>query len=257
MRLAQRAAQDRRPGPSAAYSSRMSTTRHRGQRPIEHAALERRRSSYSPGHRVVVALQRRRRRAEHDQRAGALRAHDRDVAAVVARALLLLVRAVVLLVDDDQPDVARAARTPPSACRRRRRRRRGGCAATDRAARRRTGRCAGSRRARRTPARKSAATAGVSAISGTSISTRRPASRTASGEAQVDLGLAAAGDAVQQRTVETCPLRPARAGARTRCLLVGQDMRLASRHRDGRMLERVALDAPARQGDEARVPSGA
>ena len=77
----------------------------------------------------------------------------------------------MLLVDDDQADVGRAARTRPTACRRRRRRRRGGCAATGRGARRRTGRCAGWRRGRRTPARNSAATAGVSAISGTSIST--------------------------------------------------------------------------------------
>src|SRR5262249_61157908 len=56
------------------------------------------------GTAVGVGPLRRARRAENDQRAGALRAHDRDVAGVVARALLLLVRAVVLLVDDDQPE---------------------------------------------------------------------------------------------------------------------------------------------------------
>ena len=46
--------------------------RHGGERPIEHAALEHD-ALVLAGHRVVVALHRRRRRAEHDQRAGALR----------------------------------------------------------------------------------------------------------------------------------------------------------------------------------------
>ena len=46
--------------------------------------------------------------------------------------------------------------------------------------------------------RKRAAAAGVSAISGTSISTRRPGVPNLGGQADVDLGLAAAGDAVQQ-----------------------------------------------------------
>ena len=50
--------------------------------------------------------------------------------------------------------------------------------------------------------RNSAATAGVSAISGTSISTLRPGARTVARQAQIDLGLAAAGDAVQQRDAE-------------------------------------------------------
>ena len=221
MRLAQRAAEDRRPGPRPRTPRACRRRVTDGERPIEHAALEHD-ALVLAGHRVVVALHRRRRRAEHDQRAGALRAHDRDVAAVVARALLLLVRAVVLLVDDDQADVARAARTPPSACRRRRRRRRGGCAATDRAARRRRGRCAESRRGRRTPARNSAATAGVSAISGTSISTRRPAARTAADEAEVDLGLAAAGDAVQQRDAEGAARRRARAAASSARVLLAR-----------------------------------
>ena len=77
--------------------------RHGGERPVEDPALQD--DALEPArHRVVVGLHRRRRRAEHDQRAGALRAHDRHVAAVVARALFLLVRAVVLLVDDDQAE---------------------------------------------------------------------------------------------------------------------------------------------------------
>ena len=57
---------------------------------------------------VVGALERRRRRAEDRDRARALRAHDRQIAPVVADALLLLERRVVLLVDDD--DAQRAHR---------------------------------------------------------------------------------------------------------------------------------------------------
>ena len=78
--------------------------RHRRERPVEHPALEDN-ALVLAGHRVVIALHRRRRRSEDDQRAGALRPDDRDVAPVVARALLLLVRAVMLLVDDDQADL--------------------------------------------------------------------------------------------------------------------------------------------------------
>ena len=76
---------------------------HRGERPVEHAPLEHD-ALVLPGHRVVITLHRRRRRTEDDQRAGALAANDRDVAPVVARTLVLLVRTVVLLVDDDQAD---------------------------------------------------------------------------------------------------------------------------------------------------------
>ena len=52
--------------------------------------------------RALQRFQRRRRRAEHDRNAEPLRAHDRQVARGVAEAFLLLERAVVLLVDDDQ-----------------------------------------------------------------------------------------------------------------------------------------------------------
>ena len=104
-RVAQRRAEDRRPGPAAAYSSRMSTIRTLASGRSSTRLLERD-QRVAAALRVVVALQRRRRRAEHDQRARLARAHDRDVAAVVARALLLLVRAVVLLVDDDQAERA-------------------------------------------------------------------------------------------------------------------------------------------------------
>ncbi len=50
--------------------------------------------------------------------------------------------------------------------------------------------------------RNCAATAGVSAISGTSIKARPSRITRRGGEPEVDLGLAAAGDAVQQRNFE-------------------------------------------------------
>ena len=55
--------------------------------------------------RVVPGLERRRRAAEHDDGARALRAHHRDVARVIPQPLLLLVAPVVLLVDDENPEV--------------------------------------------------------------------------------------------------------------------------------------------------------
>ena len=53
---------------------------------------------------VVVAFQRRRGRAEHDHGAFHLAAHNGDVARVVAGRLLLLVGMLVLLVHDDQAE---------------------------------------------------------------------------------------------------------------------------------------------------------
>ena len=55
--------------------------------------------------RALEALERRRGRAEHDGNRQALRASQRQVARGVAEAFLLLVRGVVFLVDDDQPGV--------------------------------------------------------------------------------------------------------------------------------------------------------
>ena len=55
--------------------------------------------------RVLERLQRRRGRAEHAHRAGALGAHHRQVARVVAQLLFLLERRVVLLVDHHHPEV--------------------------------------------------------------------------------------------------------------------------------------------------------
>ncbi len=51
---------------------------------------------------VGEALQRRRGRTQHHRHAQRARADDREIARVVAPAVLLLVRAVVFLVDDDQ-----------------------------------------------------------------------------------------------------------------------------------------------------------
>ena len=76
-------------------------------------------------------------------------------------------------------------------------------------------------------------------------------------EAQVDLGLAAAGDAVQQRGVIRAP--PARAAQRVerRLLLVGErrPVDVASVRRRG--LERIALDAPPFDRDEPQREPGA
>ena len=162
----------------------------------------------------------------HD-RAGALRAHQRDVAPVVAHALLLLERAVVLLVDDDRRRGRRAARTPPSA---RRRAIRDLAAAQPRprrraAPRRERPQC---RTATRSPnrARNRAASCGVSEISGTSTSARLPARERRGDRAQVDLGLAAAGHAVQQERRVARSLRaPARWPRAPRACAVGQRRR--------------------------------
>ena len=82
----------------------------------------------------------------------------------------------------------------------------------------------------------------MSAISGTSSSTPRPGSRTASREAQVDLGLAAAGDAVQQRGVIRRRRRRARQRVERRLLLVGQRRPARARDRRDGAVERIALD---------------
>ena len=159
------------------------------------------------------------------------RAAGGDRPRVVARVALVLVGAVVLLVDDDQAERRRSARRPPSAARRR---------------------CAPRRSRRRTPLvvalagaelgvqhrdrvaearRRSAPTiCGVSAISGTSTIAPRPRASAVAGGAQVDLGLARAGDAVQQQ-----PLGPRRGGSATiassAALLLGGQRRRRARAR--------------------------
>ena len=71
-------------------------------------------------------------------------------------------------------------------------------------------------------ARKIAAAAGVSAISGTISRTPRPASRTARDEPQVDLGLAAAGDAVKKRRMVGLRRRALQQRRQRRLLLAGE-----------------------------------
>ena len=56
------------------------------------------------GARELLGLERRRRAAEHAHGAEHVRAEDRHVARVVANALFLLERRVVLLVDDDEAE---------------------------------------------------------------------------------------------------------------------------------------------------------
>ena len=122
-----------------------------------------------------------------------------DAPRVVARVALVLVGRVVLLVDDDQaepldrredrrarPDAdARLARAQPRPL----------VVALARA----RAWSAGRRRCRRSASTKRDTICGVSAISGTSTITPRPCASAARGRPQVDLGLARAGDAVQQQ----------------------------------------------------------
>ena len=91
-----------------------------------------------------------------------------------------------------------AARTPPSAGRRRPAPRRAAAAATRRSARPGRVPSAAPRRHRRSGPGSARRACGVSAISGTSTIALRPASSAACDRLQVDLGLARAGDAVEQ-----------------------------------------------------------
>ena len=138
---------------------------------------------------------------------------------VVARVALVLVGRVVLLVDHDQPEVAdrredggaRADRDPRlAAC---------AAAATRRSARPRRARSAAARRCRRSARWKRPTVCGVSAISGTSTITPSPALERRGRRAQVDLGLARAGDAVEQ------PARRPRATAATAARLLRRSAR--------------------------------
>ena len=54
---------------------------------------------------VGLCFQARRRRAEHDRNAQKLRAPHRDIAAVIAQLFALLVRRLVLFVDDDELEI--------------------------------------------------------------------------------------------------------------------------------------------------------
>ena len=185
---------------------------HRRHRAPRVARSSRRRERVAALARVGVALERGRRGAEHDGNAEALRATHGHVARRVAQALLLLVRGIVLLVDDDEPEVAerREHREPRSehdarGARLRGEPRRGALALV-------AGGCA-PRRAPRAGKRlrTCASSCGVRPISGTSSSAWRPARERCRDELQVDLGLAAAGDALQQDRMEAPDARAARA----------------------------------------------
>ena len=91
-------------GPSAAYSSRMSTIRTSASGRSSTRFLERDELVASVL-RVVVALQRRRRRPEDHEGACGTTAHHGHVAAVVARTLFLFIGPVVLFVHDDQSEI--------------------------------------------------------------------------------------------------------------------------------------------------------
>ena len=68
----------------------------------------------APG--IHHGLDRRRRRREHDRNFDFARPHHRHVAGVIADAVLLLVGGIVLLIDDDQPEVGvrqKQSRTRP------------------------------------------------------------------------------------------------------------------------------------------------
>ena len=138
-----------------------------------------------------------------------LRAAHRHVARRVAQALLLLVRGVVLLVDDDDAQVAerhqhrepraqhdaRGAGLRREPRRRRARPRRGGCA----------------RRRRARPAKR-LRTCVLELRGKPDLGDQQqrlaPRGERAGDGVQVDLGLAAAGDPVQQDGVEACSRRP-------------------------------------------------
>ena len=120
----------------------------------------------------------------------------------VAQALLLLERGVVLFVDDDQGEPRQRGehREPRAehdaglaACRREPGRGR---------ARPRRALCITAMRASGKACRKRASSCGVRLISGTSTSAWPPSCEHARDQAQVHLGLAAAGDAVQQERLE-------------------------------------------------------
>src|SRR5207237_1748272 len=160
-------------------------------------------------------------RAEDDERTGAPAADDRDVAPVVARNLLLLVRRVVLLVDDDEADALE-------------RRKDGRARADD---------DVDVAAADALPLIVALAVAEAAVLNGDAVAERRAEERgrrrrerdlrdqhqdAASGiadgsrETNVDLGLAAAGDAVQQRDAELAGLGQLAKPIERRLLLAGE-----------------------------------
>ena len=159
-------------------------------------------------------LDRRRRRGEHDRDFRLARAHHRHVAGVIAHAVLLLVGGVVLLIDDDQARDRRTAETAPSA--RRPPRDTSPAATADQVRARFRGAISECHSAGRTPKRsaKRSRNCAVSAISGIRISTCLLAPDRLGHRLEIDLGLARAGDAVDQRHREAALRRRSRAAHR-------------------------------------------
>ena len=183
------------------------------------------------------ALDARRGRAQHERGAGARRPPARHRARVVARVVVLLVRGVVLFVDDDQPQVAEGREHRRAGAEHEARAPLGGGAPGRQAL---AGREAGvehgdplAREARREARDRLAGEADL----GHQHEDAVPGAQHGLGGAQVDLGLAAAGDAVQQDRLA------AAAG--------GEDLRRAP------PLARAAAWAPPRPAPRAGAPSPA
>ena len=146
------------------------------------------------GHR----LQARRGRDQHRRRRAEPRAHHRHVAGVVDDAFLLLERGLVLLVDHDQAEIGeRQEQRRARADHHRRRRRRPPRARSIRRTREDRSEC---QTAGATPKRRSNRSSHCedSAISGSSTSAWRSCAQAFGDGLQIDLGLARAGDAVEQ-----------------------------------------------------------
>jgi hypothetical protein len=220
---------------------------HDGQRsPID--ARRQRQAPIPATRRVRERLETRRRRTQHDGDAEHLRASHRDVAAVVAQLLALLVRGLMLLVDDDELGV-------------RQRREHGRARAHDDVE------CAAAREFPVAPPRADRQIAVQRADAPTESllehchdlrrerdlgheDERLPA-RLARGSrrAQIDLGLAARGDTVQQERLEA-----ARADR-----LVDRDARLALRRRErdalGIGMRSTRSSSACRRASERASPS--
>jgi hypothetical protein len=174
---------------------------------------------------VAQRLQRRRRGAEQHRAADDLRAAHGQVAGGVAKAVLLLQRQVVLLVDDDQAEVGQ-----------RREDRRAGAQHQPRATAR--GLLPGEFALALAERRVQHGHGCVDATGKALAQLRRQAdlrhqhqhllskAQRVVDQAQVDLGLAAAGDAVEQEAAEACRL----AHPLHRCLLVSVEFRPVGRY---------------------------
>ena len=127
----------------------------------------------------------------------------------------------MLLVDRRPGRGRRPARRPPSAARRRSAPRRSAGAATRRGARRRSAASAAARRGRRSAPRTATPSAASAPISGTSTIAPLPALERRLGGRQVDLGLARAGDPVQEAARGGPPRRSRRRSASSARPLVG------------------------------------